>query len=200
MLDQEIDQNSRSQSKLIKIEKSVEQMIEIITKLLEFERIETEVYTLKIRKIILDDILKTIISKNLIQANIKEQTIRFISPNEISLKGDSFILQQIFENLISNAIKFSPIGSNIVIMAEEKEESIVIEFQDEGPGLTDEDQKNLFKKFKKLSAKPTGNEFSSGLGLSIAKKYAEMHSGRVYARNNNTKGTTFYVELNHIRE
>jgi signal transduction histidine kinase len=70
-----------------------------------------------------------------------------------------------------------------------------VEVQDEGPGLSDEDKKKLFGKFARLSARPTGGEHSTGLGLSIVKRLVEAMHGRVWCESELGKGATFIVEL-----
>ena len=68
--------------------------------------------------------------------------------------------------------------------------------RDEGPGLTDEDKGRLFGKFQRLSARPTGGESSTGLGLSIVKQLVELHAGRVWAESDGPgAGARFHVEL-----
>ncbi len=75
-----------------------------------------------------------------------------------------------------------------------------MQVQDEGPGLTDEDKKNLFQRFVKLSAKPTGGESSTGLGLSIVKSLIEAHHGTIVAKSDGKdKGATFIIELPAIK-
>jgi signal transduction histidine kinase len=70
-----------------------------------------------------------------------------------------------------------------------------LEVRDEGPGLTEEDKQRLFGFFQRLSAKPTGGESSSGVGLSSVKKIVELHGGHVWAESTNGDGTTFIVDL-----
>jgi signal transduction histidine kinase len=111
------------------------------------------------------------------------------------IKADSVFLIQILENLISNAIKFSPKGKRVQVMVQETNK-ILITVKDEGPGMTKEDLKNLFKKFQKLSARPTAGEDSFGLGLSIVKKYVDLMGGRVWCEAKPGNGTTFFVEFN----
>ncbi len=72
---------------------------------------------------------------------------------------------------------------------------IRLEVRDEGPGLTEEDKQKLFGFFQRLSARPTGGESSSGVGLSSVKKIVELHGGRVWAESLYGDGTTFIVEL-----
>jgi signal transduction histidine kinase len=104
-------------------------------------------------------------------------------------------LKQIFENLLSNAIKFSFPNSNITIILQATAHNMQISIKDEGQGLDPEDHKKLFKRFQRLSAQPTGGEASSGLGLSIAKKYAEVMNGSLICISEKGKGATFTVEL-----
>ncbi len=74
-------------------------------------------------------------------------------------------------------------------------EEIRIEVQDEGPGISADDMKKLFGKFARLSARPTGGEHSTGLGLSIVKKMVEAMNGKVWCESEVGKGATFIVDL-----
>lgn len=109
---------------------------------------------------------------------------------------DLFFLDQdyiirILDNLISNAIKFSPPNSNVLIRAEMKDVFCSITIRDEGPGFTQEDLSLLYTKFKKLSARPTGGESSNGLGLAIVKTLVERLKGRIELHTTEGKGSTF---------
>ena len=86
------------------------------------------------------------------------------------LSGNSDYILRILDNLMSNAIKYSPKNSDVIISTKQTNGNIQISVRDQGPGITPAEQKNLFKKFSKLSNKPTGNESSTGLGLYIVKK------------------------------
>jgi two-component system, sensor histidine kinase and response regulator len=70
-----------------------------------------------------------------------------------------------------------------------------VEIQDEGEGLSEEDQQKLFGRFVKLSARPTAGEHSTGLGLSIAKNLVEMMNGRIWCESKQGSGATFILEL-----
>ena len=104
-------------------------------------------------------------------------------------------IAQVFENLISNAIKFSPLDSNIFIKLEKQNDNVKISVKDEGVGISVEDQKQLFGEFKRLSAQPTNGERSTGLGLSIAKKIVDMHGGLIGVYSEVGKGSTFFFTL-----
>ena len=100
---------------------------------------------------------------------------------------------QVFENLLSNAIKFSPQNKKVYVSVVKKNGRIVAKVKDEGPGLSDDDKKKLFGKYQKLSAKPTGNETSTGLGLSIVKKFVEAMQGEIWCESTAGEGASFFV-------
>ncbi len=111
---------------------------------------------------------------------------------------DEQAFAQIIDNLLSNAVKYSPHGKNIYVRIKDagtNPSMLRIEVQDEGPGLSAEDKKHLFGKFARLSARPTGGEHSTGLGLSIVKKMVEAMNGRVWCESELGQGATFIVEL-----
>jgi signal transduction histidine kinase/ligand-binding sensor domain-containing protein len=109
---------------------------------------------------------------------------------------DKRAVQQIVTNLVSNAIKFSPSETRIFVRIwNESPTQIRFSVQDQGPGITPEDTLLLFKKFTRLSARPTGGEHSSGLGLNIVKRLVESMDGTVWCESEAGKGATFIVEL-----
>ena len=106
---------------------------------------------------------------------------------------------QALENLVSNAIKFSPPETQVSITVDEVDQYIRVRVSDQGPGLTLRDQKRLFSRFQTLSAKPTAGEASSGLGLSISKRYIEAMQGKIGVESHPGQGATFYVLLPKAR-
>lgn len=132
---------------------------------------------------------KPIADKKNITINISNKTL------EAHIIADIGHLKQVFENLLSNAIKFSYPNSTITISTQATAQTMQISFKDEGQGLDPEDHKKLFKRFQKLSARPTAGEASSGLGLSIAKKFTEAMHGSLICISEKGKGATFTVEL-----
>lgn len=115
--------------------------------------------------------------------------------NDTYAMVDPNYMTQVYENLVSNAIKFSPKNKNIHIKIWEEGDKIRSLVSDEGPGISVEDQGKLFGKFQVLSSKPTGGEKSTGLGLSIVKKYVEAMKGRVWCESELGKGANFYIDL-----
>ena len=118
-----------------------------------------------------------------------------VEPNCESLV-DEFLLGEIYENLVNNAVKFSPQGTKIHVVLRQSGEAFVFSVRDEGPGLSEDDKRKLFGKYQTLSAKPTGGEASSGIGLYIASKLVSLHNGTIEALSDGPgRGSTFVVRL-----
>ncbi len=112
---------------------------------------------------------------------------------------DESMLNRIADNLISNAIKFSYPDTQITIIARYEKEHLYFEINDMGMGILEEEQHKIFKKFQKMSNKPTGDENSSGLGLSIVNELVERLRGEVGFKSEYGKGSTFWVILPNLK-
>jgi two-component system sensor histidine kinase/response regulator len=112
-----------------------------------------------------------------------------------ALTADPLRLRQVMDNLLSNAIKYSPIESTIHVYAEHTPIGWRISVQDEGPGIQPEDRQRLFQVFERLSAKPTGGERSTGLGLAITRRVIEAHHGQIGVDSTPGQGSTFWFVL-----
>lgn len=109
--------------------------------------------------------------------------------------SDRSILGRIIDNLLSNAIKFSHHESKISFEARQTEKDIIIAVEDFGPGFSEEDKKRMFKKFQRLSAKPTAGESSTGLGLSIVQTLVNRLHGVIHLEDKESTGARFVVKL-----
>jgi signal transduction histidine kinase len=126
----------------------------------------------------------------------KQQVIAVSAPPDRFTMCDSDRMREAIDNLISNAIKYSPIGGKIALLVTHDEAHTVIRVTDEGAGLSPEDLGRLFGRFQRLSAKPTAGESSTGLGLSIVKRIIDMHGGKVIADSAGPgQGSTFAIVL-----
>jgi signal transduction histidine kinase/ligand-binding sensor domain-containing protein len=179
------------------IEKSIVRMNDMISRLLDIKKIEDKIIQLKLEKVNLEKIIQDV-NKNLLN-EINRKKIKFsVVGEELYAKVDPDYAGQVFENLLSNAIKFSPPEKNVTVRLLKNNGKARAEIIDEGPGLTDEDKKKVFGKFQRLSAKPTGGEQSTGLGLSIVKKYVEAMQGKVWCESVHGKGANFIVEFKRV--
>jgi len=126
----------------------------------------------------------------------KQQTITVLAPPNIVTMCDTDRIREAIDNLVSNAIKYSPIGGKIAVVVAQEEDNTLIRVTDEGQGLSPEDLGRLFGRFQRLSAKPTAGESSTGLGLSIVKRIIDMHGGEVTAASEGPGlGSTFTIVL-----
>jgi signal transduction histidine kinase/CheY-like chemotaxis protein len=129
-------------------------------------------------------------------AQNKQQTISVSAPPNIVTMCDTDRIREAIDNLVSNAIKYSPIGGRIAVIVSREEDTTLIRVADEGQGLSPEDLGRLFGRFQRLSAKPTAGESSTGLGLSIVKRIVDMHGGEVTAESSGPgRGSIFTIIL-----
>ena len=118
------------------------------------------------------------------------------SEDPVMAWADQRRLAQVLDNLITNALKFSPEGRTITLHAQSGPgEWAHLTVKDEGPGFTQADKQNLFHRYGRLSAKPTGSELSIGLGLSIVKRLVEGMKGRIALESEAGKGATFTISI-----
>jgi signal transduction histidine kinase len=129
-------------------------------------------------------------------ASGKQQTLKVDAVAGAPTSCDADRMREAIDNLLSNAIKYSPNGGLIEITVQQTSAETLIEVRDHGPGLSPEDIGRLFGRFQRLSAKPTGGESSTGLGLSIVKQIVEMHHGKVTAASGGPgQGATFTIRV-----
>ena len=114
---------------------------------------------------------------------------------ELIAMADAHAMDQIFSNLLSNAVKFSPSGKKIFVSVRGNGAKVECSIRDEGPGFTDADKTRMFRRYGRLSARPTGGETSTGLGLSIVRKLVLAMSGELTCESTHGQGATFTFRL-----
>lgn len=197
------------------IQYSSAQMLDLIKNLLEYNALEQKAILVHPAVCDVVAVVNTVLNTYRIAANKKGIVLLFDAPPALFVCLDTALMLQILDNLISNAIKFSPKGAPIsvrVFLREPQTQRIeshsyieqahckcVFEVSDKGPGLTEDDKKKMFGKFMKLSARPTGGEHSTGLGLSIVKTLVQLLDGSIRCESELGEGTTFIVELPTIQ-
>ena len=179
------------------IETSVEHQRAIVTDILDLQAIEAQKINFHLKNFEIRPFIQEVVDSFFGSAQQKYIELHFESDlsTDVMATADPHYYQQIVENLVSNAIKFSPQGREITVSLSNTSEMATVSVKDQGPGLSDEDKSKLFQKFQKLSARPTGGEKSNGLGLAIVKQFAEAMGGRVWCESTWGKGATFFVEI-----
>lgn len=184
------------------IKSSAQKAVNIIKDLMEVNLIEEGKLKLSITEFDLRDVLVKLVEDYMFHSESKQQKVIYEETDKPCLtRTDQSKFERIIDNLLSNAVKFSKIGGRINVKCDyiEKQENdsafAVISINDDGPGFTDEDKSKLFEKFAKLTAKPTSDEPSTGLGLSIVKKLTELLEGEIHLISRLDVGATFYLKF-----
>ncbi len=123
------------------------------------------------------------------------RNIMFNPKDEITIDGDVFLLQMAFNNLIENAMKYSPKDTSIQVVIANKENQCLITITDEGNGIPDEDKLKVFEKFYRIGSDATQKSKGTGLGLFLVKRIVDAHKGMVYVKDNQPKGSIFTIQL-----
>ena len=181
---------------LQQMDKAVGKGLDLIRNLLDLSALETGKLEPKPQKVELSSILEKITSEHAHKAEKKSISLNLKLPHSpVSLHTDPSHYERIVENLVSNAIKYSPRGKRVWIelTTDSRETQTVV--RDEGPGISPEDQEKMFGKFQRLTARPTGGESSNGLGLAIVKALADQLEGTIEVDSQLGEGTEFAFTL-----
>lgn len=193
---QELLVNSNLPEYLQMIQRNAQRMHSIITRLLDVSRLESGKLAVDFQACDLKALTVRLLEQYEGRANRKRILLHLDSSDEaVQLVSDADIIQQIVDNLISNAIKYSPWDRNVYIKVAADREQAWLQVRDEGPGFTPEDKNRLFQKFSQLSARPTAGESSTGLGLSIAQHLSKLLHGSITCESQVNQGATFTLYL-----
>jgi PAS domain S-box-containing protein len=175
--------------------KSADNLFKLLENLLTWARMQRGVIEFRPEYCFLSAILNRNLS--VLNQNAKQKNIEIIDQISTDLKAlvDLSMLDTIFRNLISNAIKFTPRGGKIIISAEKKEKEILITIKDSGIGMDAKLLDGIFRIDQKTSRPGTDKETSTGLGLLLCKEFIEKHNGKIWVESEEDKGSTFYFML-----
>jgi len=179
-----------------KIQLASQKMYTLTTNLLDVNAIESNKIDICLEKVDVYPIVSYLSHYYSRLAETKNISLTFNSNEHVfPAYVDANFAHQVLDNVISNAVKYSPLGQKVDIRLLHKEGKIRCEVQDQGPGLNENDKKKLFGKFSRLSARPTGGEHSTGLGLFIVKKLIDALHGDVWCETEEGKGACFILEF-----
>jgi len=118
-----------------------------------------------------------------------------LDPRLGELVGDERKIKQVLLNLLSNAVKFTPEGGRISLKAGRRDGAVAISVTDTGIGIAPEDQAAIFEEFRQVGSDETRKQEGTGLGLTLAKKFVELHDGRMWVESELGRGSTFTFTL-----
>jgi two-component system sensor histidine kinase VicK len=131
-----------------------------------------------------------------LHAKEKEISLHFECPQEqvyVQINREKFL--RVIENLVSNAIKFTPIGGQVWVGLKKEPQKVILQVRDTGVGIPEPLQSSIFQKFTKAGRQGTEGEETTGLGLYIVKQIIDLHRGKIYFKSQENKGTSFFIEL-----
>lgn len=197
LLDEAVDALDTEQMEFVSIIHSSSQfMLKLVNDLLDVAKIESGKLQLELVKTDLSEFIERNVSVNTPMAARKK--IRLIFRQDTAIPDvmiDPTKINQVLNNLITNAIKFSSPESTVEVALTMSGDDAIVSVKDQGQGIPAEEIDKLFRPFQRTSVRTTGGEDSTGLGLAIVRKIVVGHSGRVWVESKVGEGSTFYVAL-----
>ena len=176
------------------IEQSVKQLEKLINRLLEVTRIDAGQVELRLKVVSIPEIVKNVLGYLKPLADAKKQSITIDVPEGIEIEGDEQKITAIFDNLVSNAIKYTEKNGRIDIKVADRGEDIVVSIADTGIGISEEQLSRVFERFF-MADTTLIRKGGLGLGLSIVKEYVKLHGGNVWGTSELGKGSNFFFTL-----
>ncbi|AKS37859.1 histidine kinase [Anoxybacillus gonensis] len=184
----------RQKKYLTTIYQEAKRLTALINDFLDVQRMESGKQTYDKKYEDLVSIIENVIDTQKVNTTIHQFHVRK-ETDKTTVLGDRDKLAQVFTNLISNAIKYSPEGGNITVRIYERGNRLCVDVQDEGLGIPEEAIPNLFKKFYRVDNSDRRRIGGTGLGLAIVKEIVKAHEGEVTVTSELKKGSTFTVSL-----
>ncbi len=178
------------------IRKSSTFMLGMVNNLLDVARIESGKLELQLERTNLVELVRNNIRINRTLSDRKNIRLEFkATADDVEAKVDKNQIEQVLNNLITNAIKFSNSGTVVEIGLEKQDAAVMLSVRDHGQGIPHAELEKLFNPFQNTSVKSTAGEKSTGLGLTIVKKIIEAHKGKVWVESEVGKGTVFRFSI-----
>ena len=187
--------NAEQKSEMNQIISSTERLDKFISKILNLTKVESNEVKLNKKSKDINKILDQCVEKLEFQAKSKDISVELHLEPLFPIQLDAALLNQVFTNLIDNAIKYSTPGARVEICSREVGDYVEITVQDNGPGLDKEEMQQLFTKFFRGKTHPGDETKGSGLGLYLSKYFIELHRGTLRAESELGKGCKFIIQL-----
>ncbi|GHH97267.1 two-component system histidine kinase PnpS [Neobacillus kokaensis] len=181
--------------------KESERLQTLIQDLLELSKIEQQGFKLNLQRLDLDHLLEEVIALLTGKAQAKNIKIEYNNfPGQVLIKGDIDRLKQVFINLVSNSINYTPDGGSVKVVLENNRDHVRIHVLDTGVGIEKEEIPRIFERFYRVDRARSRNSGGTGLGLAIVKHLVEAHHGNIIVRSELGKGSEFIIELQNENE
>lgn len=179
-------------------------LINLTENLLSITRIENGSMSLSLQAQLMDDVFREALKH--VDRQVSDHTVRIdLKDDLIMARMDVRLIVQVIVNMVNNAIKYTPAGSEIVLSAEKKDGQVECRISDNGPGISEQDRAHLFDMFYTVIRENKGERRGLGLGLSLCRSIIQAHGGMIRVENNVPHGTSFIftlpveeVKMNHV--
>jgi signal transduction histidine kinase len=178
------------------INDEVKRLARMITEYLDITRLESGATQMRLAAVRVETILdRILILLGPVAGQRQIQLSRAIPPELPAVVADLDLISRAAENLVSNAIKYSPNGTTVTVSARAEEEYLLIEVSDQGYGIPEADMTRIFEKFYRVPRVQDAGVPGTGLGLSLVREIAELHRGSVSVKSEAGKGSTFTLRI-----
>lgn len=179
-----------------RIRASTEKGESLIRTILDVEKAETNKHIVQLENFNLSLFVENVVEDFKPSASGKNIQLHYETPdNHVYLVSDKLLVARICENLLSNALKYTPPGKNVWISLSDEQDAVNIKVKDEGVGIEASELPHLFSKYSNISSLPTSGEASTGLGLSIVKRIVQELNGSIFCESEPGKGSLFTIIL-----
>ncbi len=179
--------------------RSGKKMLAQVHDLLDIQRLEQARLELKLESCRVDELIEQAVSEVLFEAQTRRIDLAIGKlQDDLHLRCDRNLIQRVLVNLLTNATKFSPVGSTVEVAAREVPEGLLIEVNDQGPGVPEHLREVIFERYFQAQSKELGVARSTGIGLTFCKLAVEAHGGRIGVENRPAGGASFRVMLPQI--
>ncbi|MCF6139093.1 cell wall metabolism sensor histidine kinase WalK [Pseudalkalibacillus berkeleyi] len=176
-------------------QQETERMIRLVTDLLQLSKMDNKDYNLNFQKVNLRELIHQVIDRFEMSKNEKITFEKYIYDKPLPVRVDRDKIIQVLDNIISNALKYSPDGGKVIFTMNKEGNSVHISIKDEGVGIPKQNLTKIFDRFYRVDKARSREIGGTGLGLAIAKEVVNAHNGEIWAESEYGKGTTIHVKL-----
>jgi signal transduction histidine kinase len=195
MKDQTLDDDTRRQY-LETARKHSAHLGRMIQDLFELARLDSSRVTPEFEDFSLTELIQDVVQEFELQATGARVALSVEPPQQpVSVYADISLIQRVLENLVGNALKYTPQGGRVSIAVQPSANGVGVSVADTGPGIADEDLPHIFERFFKADPEKQGGAGSMGLGLAIAKRILELHGSEIVVTSEELSGTRFCFDL-----
>jgi signal transduction histidine kinase len=167
-------------------------LLSLINDILDLAKVEAGRMELTVADVSIVEILESGITMHEARARRNDVTLLLrIDPDVGDVRGDERKIRQIVFNLLSNAVKFTPSGGRVDVSARQHDGMVEVAIADTGIGISAVDQERIFEEFQQAAEPGAGSSEGTGLGLTLSKRFVELHGGRLWVQSELGAGTTF---------